>query len=134
MINSNIKSAVLQYSIGLIVFCAMTYFIMSTLLNNSIGSLSSSTDKKVSEIQRNIDSINKKQTELTRAINSINESNFYLVDQVNRNNGMMEQYNRELVKMKNQYNAKIRSISNYSAYELDSVFANKYGAFFQNKR
>lgn len=127
------KNAVLQYGIALVVFCIVVYFTVSTLLNNSIGSLSSNTEKKVSEIQRGIDSINKRQLELTKAMNSINESNYYLVDQINRNNGMMEQYNRELVKIKNQYNAKIRGANNYSSHELDSVFANKYGPFFQNK-
>lgn len=127
------KNAVLQYGIALVVFFLVVYFTMSTLLNNSLGNLSSDTEKKVSEIQRGIDSINKRQLELTKAMNSINESNYYLVDQINRNNGMMEQYNRELVKIKNQYNAKIRNASNYSSHELDSVFSNKYGPFFQNK-
>ena len=133
MIKTNIKSAVLQYGIGLLVFCITTYLILSTLLNNSIGELSSNTDKRVSEIQKNIDSISKRQAQLTNAINSINESNFYLVDQVNRNNGMMEEYNRELVKIKNMYNAKIRSVNTYNSHQLDSIFASKYGAFFQNK-
>lgn len=133
MINSNIKSALLQYGIALLVFCVVVYFTISSLLTSSIGNLSASTERRVLEIQRGIDSINKRQSDLMRAMNSINESNYYLVDQINRNNGMMEQYNRELVKIKNQYNVKIRNANNYSSRELDSVFSSKYGPFFQNK-
>lgn len=131
--NNNTKSSILQYVIALVVFCFVVYFTVSTLLVKSIGSLSTTTEKRVLEIQKGIDSINKRQSELTKAMINLNESNYYLVDQINRNNGMMEQYNRELVKIKNQYNVKIRSANNYSSHELDSVFASKYGAFFQNK-
>ena len=138
MDKENIKNIVVRYGLlvgtALVVLCVVMYFMISYIFENTSNFSSVKTEQSVQKIQVAIDSIKKSQEMYVFWLQNMNNNNTYLLDQINRNNVLIENNNRELLTLKKMYNAKINSVNNYNTSDLDSIFANKYGAFYQYKR
>ena len=82
---------------------------------------------RIDELQSTVVTLQTKHDALMTSIDNLEANNAYIADMLIGYSNQIDQYNRELSELKKQYREKIRNVDNYSASELDSIFANKYG-------
>ncbi len=138
MDKDNVKQLVIRYGVivitALIVWCTVMYFMISHIFKNTNSFSSIKTEQNVEKIQVSIDSIRKAQDAYVSWFKRLEDNNTYLIDQVNKNNVLIEDNTRGLITLKKMYNAKINSVNSYGTSELDSIFSNKYGSHYRYKR
>ena len=78
------------------------------------------------KIEKKIDSIYYYNSLLTNKIIQLEEKQMLFMDILNENNLIIEKNNKELAKLKQQYNDKINSINSYNISQLDSFFTSRY--------
>lgn len=84
------------------------------------------TSKDNKRLEEKIDSIYYYNYLLTNKIAQLEEKQVLFMDIINENNLLMEQNNKELIKLKKAYNDKINTVTNYNVAQLDSFFTSRY--------
>jgi predicted patatin/cPLA2 family phospholipase len=78
------------------------------------------------KIEEKIDSIRDTNNGLSEKIGQLEQNQQIFYDIINKNNMLIEQNNKELIKLKRLYNGKINNVSGYNVAQLDSFFTNRY--------
>lgn len=97
--------------------------------------LQSSPDfKKVTvdnkKIEDKIDAIKSDNDLIMQRMRELEENQTVFFDLIDKNNTLIEQNNKELVKLKKAYNDKINNVNGYSVSQLDSFFRNRYKDYY----
>jgi predicted nuclease with TOPRIM domain len=127
MIQKDVKSALIQYGVALIVFYIVMYYMMTSVFKSVTVASEEKIKTRIDELQSTVVTLQTKHDALMTSIDNLEANNAYIADMLIGYSNQIDQYNRELSELKKQYREKIRNVDNYSASELDSIFANKYG-------
>ena len=87
--------------------------VKQTLQNNTV------LEEKIDSVKVYNEFITEKIVQLEQ-----NQESFYEI--VAQNNNLIQQNNKELIKLKRIYNAKINNVNGFNVAQLDSFFTNRY--------
>lgn len=127
MSQKDIKSALVQYGVALIVFSIVMYYMMTSVFKSVTVASEEKIKSRIDELQTNVVVLQQKHDALMDSMDELEANNLYISDMLVGYSNQIDQYNRELRELKKQYREKIRNVDNYTATELDSIFADKYG-------
>jgi predicted nuclease with TOPRIM domain len=127
MIQKDVKSALIQYGVALVVFSIVMYYMMTSVFKSVTVASEEKIKTRIDELQSTVVTLQTKHDALMTSIDNLEANNAYIADMLIGYSNQIDQYNRELSELKKQYREKIRNVDNYTASELDSIFANKYG-------
>ena len=81
-------------------------------------------DNKV--LEEKIDSVKVYNEFISEKIVQLEENQQVFNDIITQNNNLIQQNNKELIKLKRIYNAKINNVNGFNVAQLDSFFTNRY--------
>lgn len=85
----------------------------------------------IKAIQLKVDSVRGNLDFLTTRQYKIEEGQLKIQQELEENNRLTSEYNKQLLQLKKAYNEKIRSVDNFSINDLDSFFTNRYRKYYK---
>lgn len=82
------------------------------------------------EIQLKVDSLRKDNEFLVSRMYQFERNQTLFYDMISKNNDLISENNKQLTKLKKDYEKKITSINSYNFSQLDSFFANRYKEYY----
>jgi hypothetical protein len=83
------------------------------------------------KIEQKIDAIKSDNDLIMQRIDEFEKNQTVFFDLIDKNNFLIEQNNKELIKLKKAYNDKINNVNGYSVSQLDSFFRNRYKDYYE---
>lgn len=83
------------------------------------------------KIEDKIDGIKSDNDLIMQKMRELEENQTVFFDLIDKNNTLIEQNNKELIKLKKAYNDKINNVNGYSVSQLDSFFRNRYKDYYE---
>lgn len=85
------------------------------------------------KIESKVDSIKSDNQFIVERMYELEKKQVQFFELITKNNDLIQENNKELLKLKKLYNAKINSVSNYSTSQLDSFFTSRYKEYYNNR-
>ena len=82
------------------------------------------------KIEEKIDSIKLNNDFIARRMYELEKNQVIFYELINKNNLLIQQNNKELIKLKKIYNDKINDVNGYNVSQLDSFFRNRYKDYY----